>query len=160
MSNSAVFSDCGKYRYLLTRDLNVSGQVKKCLFIMLNPSTADASKNDPTVRRCISFAARESCTHLTVCNLFAARSTDPKQLELMEDPTGPLNLDHISRALDSHDLIIVAFGAHKMASRSRAWQMIKEHGKFRKSLYFLGKTKSGAPRHPLYVKKDQPLELF
>jgi hypothetical protein len=157
VKNTAVFSADYKYRYSLTRELiSLPRQAKKCLFIMLNPSTADACTDDPTIRRCISFASREHCSSLTVCNLFAFRSTDPKKLSSIDDPTRADNLKTIVSALSNHDLVIVAFGAHKMAKESPVWRIIKTY----KPMFCLGKTKSNLPRHPLYVKKDQPLELF
>ena len=90
---SAIISPCGRYRYVLKRNLPQAIRwVKPCLFVMLNPSVADAELDDPTIRRCIGFAKREGCTELTVVNLFAYRSTDPEGLLIQtRDPIGDMN---------------------------------------------------------------------
>lgn len=153
---SAVISDCKKYRYLLSRDI-LPGDFahhKNCLFIMLNPSTADAENDDPTIRRCIHFAKREGATRLRVVNLFAYRATNPKELYKAKRPIGPENEDYIVREMLGANIIIAAWGSQKIAEPR--WKLFKQYGKMK----CLGKTKSGAPRHPLYVKNDQPLVDF
>lgn len=153
---TAQFSTCGTYRYTLTRKLrNFNCKYYPAVFIMLNPSTADATNNDPTIRRCISFAEREGCTDLIVVNLFALRATDPKELLSHEDPIGPLNNNWISKSIQENwkdGLIIAAWGSHPFA-KSRSEEIKKAFG----PLLCLGKTKNGNPRHPLYVKGDTPL---
>lgn len=150
MTLSAVISDCGKYRYLLKRKINCPVRwVKKCVFVMLNPSTADAEKDDPTIRRCISFAERESCSELSVVNLFGLRATDPMELSRHDDPIGPENYRHLILELESAQLAIAAWGSHKMADCSLARELSKLEG-----FKCLGKTKHGKPRHPLYVRAD------
>jgi hypothetical protein len=121
---------------------------------MLNPSTADATKDDPTIRRCVKFAERHKCTKLTVVNLFALRATDPGELLTHPDPIGPLNRLHLEEQVDihQHGLIIAAWGSHPFA-KVRAAQVIESFGPF----MCLGRTKDGSPRHPLYVKGDTPL---
>lgn len=155
--NSALFSKCGTYRYVLTRTIAQNIRwVKPALFIMLNPSTADEVNNDPTIRRCISFAKREGCTSLTVVNLFALRATDPKDLAKHTDPIGEENNKIIKDMIQAHymGIVVAAWGSHSMA-HERAKEVLK-FGSFR----CLGKTKNGSPRHPLYVKSDQPLVLL
>ncbi|MEK2647462.1 DUF1643 domain-containing protein [Bdellovibrio sp. BCCA] len=150
---TAILSECGKYRYVLTRSLNsVLRWHKPMLFIMLNPSTADASVDDPTIRRCIAFAKRAGATQLTVVNLFALRSPDPESLAKSSDPIGPENDRHIAEQIGKHKglPIIAAWGAHKFA-KDRATQIVGMYN----DLFCLGKTKNGEPRHPLYVKGDQ-----
>jgi hypothetical protein len=158
---SAIISPCGAYRYTLHRRIpSVLRWVKPCLFVMLNPSTADATMDDPTIRRCIGFAKREGCTDLTVVNLFALRATDPKQIQaataMGKDPIGPDNWNHFTAQIEGHQrigLIIAAWGAHPMAST-----MPVHHERLREARALcLGMTKDGSPRHPLYVKADQPL---
>ena len=83
----AGFSRCGRYRYWLRRRWN--GDLPQCTFIGLNPSTADARTNDPTLRRCINFADQWGYGSLLLVNLFALRSTDPRALRLSDDPQGP-----------------------------------------------------------------------
>src|SRR5690606_18576726 len=94
MNGTARFSPCGQYRYLLTRPIPApfwKPDAGEAVFVMLNPSTADASEDDPTIRRCIGFAKEWGCTGLTVANLYALRSTDPKGLWKHRDPVGPEN---------------------------------------------------------------------
>lgn len=126
---------------------------------MLNPSTADEIKNDPTIRRCISFAEREGCTELTVVNLFALRATNPKELTKHEDPIGPENDKIIKNMIKQHrkgfGMVVAAWGAHPIAY-DRGNEMMKKFGQFR----CLGTTKNGSPRHPLYVRTDQELVLW
>lgn len=152
---NVTFSQCEKYRYLLTRHLPCMVRWSKpVLFIMLNPSIADADQNDPTIRRCISFAEREYCAELRVVNLFALRATDPKELKKHTAPIGVMNdaiiKEETVKAMSSGGLIIAAWGAHKFA-HDRAKEVLSKLGPFK----CLGFTKSGSPRHPLYVKSDQ-----
>lgn len=153
--SGAVLSPCGTYRYTLDRVWDAS--LLTALFIMLNPSTADASEDDPTIRRCRSFATREGCGGLTVVNLFALRSTDPAALTSHPDPVGPQNDVHIALALDRQPAVVIAaWGAHPFA-KPRAAQvagLLTAHGG---QPQCLGVTKNGDPRHPLYVRGDAPL---
>ncbi len=160
--SSATISPCGLYRYNLCRYIP-DGPVdaRSCLFVMLNPSTADASLDDPTIRRCIGFARREGCARMTVVNLFALRSADPWLLLSAEDPVGPDNMATITREIRYHmtaGLVVCAWGAHPGSLSTRAYDTIDWIKATGAPLKCLGKTKSGAPRHPLYVKSDQPLE--
>jgi hypothetical protein len=154
----AVFSTCGEYRYILTRrNLKTSVRwVKPALFIMLNPSTADAINNDPTIRRCISFAENAGCTSLVVVNLFALRATNPKELKKHKDPIGPENDFFIEKMIRMHKrnfgIVVAAWGANPVA-KERGRALIEKYGPF----LCLGVTKNGNPKHPLYVKADQPL---
>jgi hypothetical protein len=150
----ATISPCGTYRYTLDRVWDASLPI--ALFIMLNPSTADASEDDPTIRRCISFAKREGCGALTVVNLFALRSTDPGALTAHPDPVGPDNDLHIALALGKQpEIVIAAWGAHSFA-RARA-EAVTSILALTWQVNCLGVTKDGDPRHPLYVRGDAPL---
>lgn len=156
MEGSAHISPCGKYRYVLRRSLgSVLRWHKPILFIMLNPSTADAETDDPTIRRCMSFAQREGMTHLTVVNLFAFRATNPKALKECENPIGPENDQILEQEITAHREVVAAWGAHPFA-RFRAQEVTKKFGPFQ----CLGKTKGGDPRHPLYVPGTMPLEEY
>lgn len=151
--SAAVISECGTYRYTLHRRIPCALRwVRPCLFVMLNPSIADATLDDPTIRRCIGFAKAWSCTSLTVVNLFALRATDPKALAAHADPIGPENDRHITEQLQAHALgiVIAAWGAHAFAQK-RA----REFAASVSGVQCLGVTKDGSPRHPLYVKADQ-----
>ena len=156
MSGGAVISADGKYRYLLTRSIpqtfTPAGAVA---FIMLNPSTADADTDDPTIRKCIGFAARWGVTELRVVNLYAYRATDPRELAKVDDPCGPENDRYVREAVE---------GAHRVVAAWGAWP--REPFKpfdfcpLPAEMYCLGTTKNGSPRHPLYVSYDTPLELW
>lgn len=118
----AVFSPDRIYRYRLTRDGAMHGST--VLFIMLNPSTADETQDDPTIRRCMAYAARWGHARLEVVNLFALRATNPMQLRLFRgDPVGPDNDRHIMEAVQDADIVIAAWGpARETAGQGRRGQ--------------------------------------
>jgi hypothetical protein len=156
----AVFSPCGKYRYTLHRKISQPIRwVRKCLFVLLNPSTATDTEDDPTIRRCIAFAKRQGVTDLTIVNLFALRSTNPKGLFEVKDPEGPDNFSHLTDQLKNHrnDLIFFAWGSTKTP---RDMSKVIETIAIELDVFFtvkcLGFTKNGSPRHPLYAKHDAP----
>ena len=151
---SAVFSSCRKYRYLLTR-VQTGGR-GSCLFIMLNPSVADACTDDPTVRRCSGFAGRWGYCQLEVVNLFGFMATRPEQLRDANDPVGPDNDTHIIHALERADLVVAAWGNHgTLQGRSRfVMQVLHATGR---TVFNLGVNGSGEPVHPLYVPYGTPL---
>lgn len=155
---SAVFSPCGVYRYVLTRDLGLEVIASPLAFVMLNPSTADAKINDPTIRRCISFAQRENASALIVGNVYALRSTDPAGLWSHPDPVGPENDQHLRGIAHGARRIVCAWGANVERDRERqACDILREGGA---ELLCLGVTAQGFPRHPLYVRGDAPLVPF
>jgi hypothetical protein len=146
---SAEISGCGRYRWWLRRAWgDFDGRI--VCFVMLNPSTADALRDDPTIRRCIGFAKSWGYTALSVRNLFAYRATDPKELRTASDPTGGSRGDNELLVSRSADLVICAWGAGVPFGRDR-W-MIENFGTV--PLHCLGTTKDGSPRHPLYVRGD------
>lgn len=146
------------YRYILRRQL---GRVETppCLFVMLNPSTADEVRNDPTVRRCIGFANHWVCSELRIINLFGLRATDPKELFTAVDPVGPGNFQAVRDQLALNNLeggiLVAAWGAHKMASQSPVYDLVLSHRP-----KCLGQTSTGAPRHPLYLPSKTSLVSF
>lgn len=151
----AVISECGLYRYELIRRWGDDPMLE---FVMLNPSTADASIDDPTIRRCIGFARLWGYGALVVRNLYAYRATDPSMLAGVDDPIGPKNRAYLSNNIA--ELTIAAWGAHPAAmgwwgGYPHAWQpgSLKRPG----GLHCLGVTQNGSPRHPLYVKSDTTL---
>ncbi len=146
------FSDCGLYRYLLTREF---GDDSTCLFVMLNPSTADAEQDDPTIRRCISFAKREGFGRLEIVNLYAFRSSSPSILFAAIDPVGPANDHEIEVALDRADSVVVAWGNH--AEQERVNKVVGLIKRSCKVTNCFGLTKLCQPRHPLYLKADADL---
>jgi hypothetical protein len=153
---SAVISECGRYRYLLEREGDaLTAGAYRAVFLMLNPSVADAAVDDPTIRRCRAFAKLWGCDGITVANLYALRSTDPSALWTCDDPVGPENDDHIYTLGMCHGRIVCAWGANAREDRVRAVvRVLRDVGA---SLLCLGVTKSGAPRHLLYVASNQPL---
>src|SRR5258705_129238 len=105
---SAIISNCGTYRYRLERVLGP--QPKTCMFIMLNPSTADHVINDLTIKRCLGFAAACGCGRLLVGNLFAYRTTYPAELRRAVQPEGSYNSRHLKKMCVESDLVIAAWG--------------------------------------------------
>lgn len=154
--SSAWFSDCGRYRYTLHRRFLVGdGTVA---FVMLNPSTADATEDDPTVRRCTGYAMAWGFDHLVVLNLFALRSTDPSILHDADDPIGPENDRAFRDTLPGCRSVVCAWGNHgTLHGRNRAAvEMIIEAGHAPTALTV---TRSGQPQHPLYLAKTlRPVE--
>lgn len=153
---SAVLSECGSYRYLLTRPATWDVPERSAaLFVMLNPSTADAEIDDPTIRRCRGFARDWSCNGLSVVNLYAFRSVSPKALWQHHDPVGPEANFWLAEAARKHGDVVCAWGANAKPERVR--EVVAIFQRIRVRMFCLGITKAGAPRHPLYVKADQPL---
>ena len=152
--SSAVFSDCGEYRFALTRDW---GQGKRLAFVMLNPSTADHFRNDPTVARCETRARDMGAGAFRVVNLFAFRATDPRDLRRADHPVGEGNDATLRAAARLADMTICAWGAHG-DHRGRAGEVLNLLRRTGRPLFTLGLTMGGAPRHPLYLPRAQPCE--
>lgn len=148
MIKSAVFSECQKYRYSLWRTWN--SKKPYALFVCLNPSTADANYDDPTVRRCVRFAGSwGGYGGLCMANLFAFRATKPAVMKKAKDPVGNLNDTYL---LDLHlksGITVCAWGVHG-EYKDRCWQVLRI---LDRDVYCLGLTKGGHPKHPLYLKK-------
>jgi hypothetical protein len=160
MLRSAEFSDCEVYRYRLSREWDTANPRRAC-FCMLNPSTADAIQDDPTIRRCMSFARTWGYGGVQIVNLFAFRSTDPARLFETADPIGPDNNDAILDAADECETIVCAWGnIAEQVARGRAYMLVAMMRETGKVLHCLGKTREGSPRHPLYVKGTTPLEVY
>lgn len=152
----ATISECGEYRYDLTRVWDERRGL--VAFLMLNPSTADGESDDPTIRRCVSFAQREGYGGLLVVNLYGLRATDPSQLWHHADPIGVGNDRHLRHVAQSVPSVVCAWGAN--APMNRVNYVVTELKGLGTRLLCLGKTRTGAPRHPLYLRKDTPLEKF
>jgi hypothetical protein len=128
---------------------------RMCAFIGLNPSTADETLNDPTIRRCINFAKDWGYDGLYMLNAYAFRSTDPKNMQAAANPVGPDNDRFIAEITAKAELVLAAWGVHCEISRAdRVCQLVN------KPVYCLGKTKVGNPRHPLYIRADTAPTLF
>jgi hypothetical protein len=145
MERTAEFSPCRRYRYALTRKWAEGPQV---LFIMFNPSTADETNDDATIRRCISIAKSWEFGSLAVGNLFAFRTSSPAELTKAEDPVGVDNDRWLNALHESARLTVAAWGNHgKFRNRGR------EVAKRLRKLHYLHLTKQGEPAHPLYAKR-------
>lgn len=151
----AFVSECEQYRYWLTREWNEGGNL--LAFVMLNPSTADAELDDPTIRRCVGFAKREGRNGIVVVNLYAGRATQPDDLFKMKDPEGPNNLNQwMSWLRHERTKVVCAWGADTRA-HSQARKFRRFAAEHNLHLWHLGLTKDGSPRHPLYLRNDAPL---
>ncbi len=149
MRSDAIFSKDRnrKYRYILWR---IWDETKPTvLFIGLNPSTADETEDDPTIRKCINFAKTWGYGGIYMANIFAFRSTDPRKLYNEQDPVGSANDSYIKEYSDRSELTIACWGNHgNFINRSG------EVCNLVNSLYCLDINITGEPRHPLYVKHD------
>ena len=160
--SGAWLSPCGMYRTLLWRTFAIGGDAAPLAFVMLNPSTADESKNDPTIRRCLGFAHREGAGGIIVANLSPYRTPYPRDLDDARDAGIDVLRWHDNyaalRTARSHGPMVLAWGAgirdwlRPMADDARA---IAGHGAL-----CLGKTKRGEPRHPLMLRNDTTLARF
>ena len=145
------------YRWSLWRSWSSTADQRACTFVMLNPSTADGRRDDPTIRRCVGFASREGFTGIHVVNLFALRATDPAKLKMVPDPVGPANDSVILDAVRSSEFIVAAWGQHgPLFGRDEAVLRLLEGHR----IWCLGTTKKGQPRHPLPVRKSAPMERY
>jgi hypothetical protein len=150
MNTTALISEDKLYRYQLLRVWDET--LPRVLFVMLNPSTADATKDDPTIRRVISFAKSWGYGGVYVGNLFAFRSTDPKALKYVTDPTGEDNIQHIQAMVGLVDKIIYAWGNNQKEPK---WL-----SELVPTPYCIDISKKGVPKHPLYLKKDIHPKLY
>lgn len=153
---SAVISPCGRYRYRLERQCEGEGSTA---IIMVNPSTADATVNDATIRKLIGFGNRNKWGRLIVGNLFAYRATDVRELGRVDDPVGPDNDSHLCAMIDDCNRIIVAWGPlskqpprlrhrWRIFGRMAGWHGLKSIG---------APAKCGHPKHPLMLPYDSPI---
>ena len=158
--NDAVLSPCGRYRYLLTRRLSepAHSRHKICAFIMLNPSTADALTDDPTIRRCVGFARRWGCAELRVANIFGFRATNPADLRASADPVGPENFKYLCDAIDTADVVVLACGRWDKHPLTKT--LVSQITASTPVLYCLGKNKDGSPKHPLFLRGKTELTRF
>lgn len=159
-TSTAHFSPDRRYRYWLTRESLIPTGGRGALnMILLNPSTADETQDDPTIRRCIGYARSWSYSRLIITNLFAFRSTDPKGLLRADDPVGPDNNEHIRVQATLADRVVIGWGAHgHLLNRGDAvldlLRLIGIHP------FCLTRTNGGQPGHPLYLPKDLSAVLF
>lgn len=159
MISKAIYSDCGKYRYRLSRQWDY--RVPSLGVIMLNPSTATEEVNDPTIER-LQRRAMGRHGGLIVCNLFAFRATDPVDMKRAEDPVGPDNVKYLAELIDSFKArpedLICGWGVHGAfkGQDKVVRRMFDFVGMTPRALNW---TKDGQPMHPLYISYDtQPRE--
>lgn len=153
VSGDAIFSHCGRYRPQLTRTLPDGDG--RCLWIGMNPSTADATHNDPTITRELDFTRRFGFSTYIKVNVMDYRATNPKDLLSVEIPSSIVNLSTILLEASYASCIIAAWGSiHKSLSMySNAVENALHNRGYQ--LFCLGTTKDGSPRHPLYLPKTQ-----
>lgn len=160
---SATISECGRYRYRLARESRHPDRDGDMVvaFIGVNPSTADASRDDATVRKWRGFATSWGYTHFVVGNLFAYRATDVRELAAVHDPVGPCNDQHLRDLVMQADLVVPCWGSrdklppnlrHRIAD---VRQLLQACGRPARCL---GLTSSGDPRHPLMLGYSTPLQ--
>ncbi len=148
IDTGAVFSPCMRYRTKLWRIWDASKPL--VLFLLLNPSTADEVRNDPTVERCQRRAMMMGFGGLMVANIFALRSTDPAALSQVEDPVGPGNDEAIVECAARAQLVVCGWGTHgSILDRGDAvLELLRQH---RFVPHALQRNADGSPKHPLYV---------
>lgn len=178
---SAMLSRCGTYRFVLTRDWSrdweadsykmMTGEprgepsITKVVWVMLNPSKADGSTDDPTIRKCRGFSERWGFTLMSVVNLYAYRATDPRDLRKAvqegRHETWATNREHVESEITDPDtkLVIAAWGggAPNQRNHTRLREMTNLLRKYRGKVACLGYTKKNQPRHPLMLGYDTPL---
>ena len=150
--STALYSDCERYRYALTREWDAQG--RRVAFVMLNPSKATEVQNDPTVERCERRARALGYGAFRVTNIFAWRETDPALMRRASDPVGPDNDLTLQEAALWADDVVAAWGVHgaHLDRGPAVARLLRATGK---PLLTLGLTKDGHPRHPLYVSYRQ-----
>ena len=150
-----MFDPSERYRYLLTRTIGAGSD--RLAFVLLNPSTADAMRNDPTIRRCIGYAQRWGFGRLEIVNIFAFRTTYPRELFAEDDPVGPGNDAWIRRVCRRADRVVAAWGGHgTRLDRSTRIGVLLDGVE----AWCLGTTAAGEPKHPLYLRADLPLVRY
>lgn len=156
MKKTAEISKCGKYRYVLTRTWDEN--LPPLIVIGLNPSTADADKDDATIRKLLGFARRLGRGGLVMLNLFAFRSTDPRALVSAPDPVGPRNLETLWSYCAGKE-VVAAWGAFPF-SRGQAVGISTGFRRLGTTLVCFGANNDGSPKHPLYLPNDTALRPF
>lgn len=150
---SAVISDCGQYRYRLERQ-TCPGNWATAV-IMVNPSTADATENDATIRRLIGFGERNQWGRVIVGNLFAYRATNVRELGMVTDPVGPENDDHLMSIMAESDQVVFAWGPVSKVPRMwrNRWLDVAgiAAGSGLEPLCIGPVAQCGHPRHPLML---------
>lgn len=160
MIRDARFSHCGAFRYTLSRVWDRA--LPPLLFVMLNPSTADAQTDDPTIRRCIGFARRLGFGAAHVVNVFAYRATDPRELARVGWPQGDRNefevLCSAAEVVKRDGAIVAAWGAHARG-RPETDRMYRTLAAVA-PVYALRLLRDGTPAHPLMLPYSCQLQPY
>jgi len=153
MEKDAKFSDCNAYRYALWRIWDKTAPF--AMFVGLNPSTADAVNDDPTIRRCIGYAKNWDYGGLCMVNLFAYKATKPEDMKRAKDPIGPENDYWITSLSKNAGIIVGGWGNHG-DFQNRADQVISRLP----NMKCLNQNKNGSPSHPLYQRRQlRPISM-
>jgi len=155
VDTGAELSPCREYRYVLWRKWAWNGYADQVMFVGLNPSTADETEDDPTIRRCIGFAKSWGYSGLLMMNAFAFRATNPKVMMAAADPVGPSNDEAFGYRRKQVGLIVAAWGNH--CSKERELEVLQS---INEPVYCLGTNQSGSPKHPLYIKASTQPQLY
>lgn len=148
MKHGAEFSPCRRYRYALLRAWQPEAGF--AMFVGLNPSTADETTDDPTVRRCVAYAKAWGYGALCMMNLFAYRATQPADMLAQADPVGPESDTYLLRMAAQADVVVAAWGTHGAHLKRNDHVRFLLGGR----LHYLRLTKDGHPGHPLYLPKN------
>ncbi len=158
MRMDATISGCGTYRYRLEREWEP--ELPTAVWIMLNPSTADAKTDDPTVRKCVGFATQWGCGGIVIVNLFAARATDPTRLETFDDPVGFFNDGHVAKAVTAATgPVVAAWGSHSNdvpGFWKRVNRVVNLPELASRQLDCVGVNRDRTPSHPLMLAYSSP----
>lgn len=161
MMMSAVISDCTLYRYELVRVWDKS--LSLLSIVMVNPSTADHTKNDQTIVKVMGFARLLGYGGIIVVNLFAFRATDVNELKTAVDPVGRQNIHYIFCAMVRTPMTLVAWGASsKLPHRLRdQWRKVSNMAHMmNRTLYCLGTCNDGHPKHPLTLPYNSQVKQW
>lgn len=157
MITSAALSSCGTFRWELERIWGFYGRI--CVFVMLNPSTADAILDDPTIRRCIAFAKYWGYDGIRVVNLVAFRATRPTDMLVwfltrsQEELTEHMRLAVTATRQSDVAKVVCAFGRVPPVMQAHA-ERVCRHIKLWRNLHAIKLNKDGSPAHPLYLRGD------
>lgn len=158
MEKYAIISECEQYRYQLRRTWDTN--LQPVMFIMLNPSTADADNDDPTIRRCIGFAKTWGYGGIVVVNLFAYRATNPKDLLKCKNPVGDDNLKWIEHSASRCPKVVAAWGNADIVNKLLANRPFYQPLEKLANVHYIELSNSGTPKHPLYLKGDLKPQIF
>lgn len=166
MIHTATFSPDRLYRYTLWRKWDMQNDLvasqggghfdrtnQYLMMIGLNPSTADETVDDPTIRRCVDFAQRWGFGSLCMANLFAWRDTSPRRMKRVPEPVGAENNSHLLRLAKGAGLILAAWGKDG-GHMARASEVLTFLSASEVRVHCLKLNGDGSPSHPLYIPAD------